>query len=364
MSRDERDDGGGHDPARTTQHPAPEWAELSDLDDGAGSGADDAGRHRVGPDPDEPHGGGPGDGGPGNGERRDDGPDDGGLHYGGPEYGGQPEYGGHAAPPAPGRAGDSGYGDAPRRPGFDPSPPGRHGGGPDHDPNASPGGEHGAGYASGGPGSGGPGPGGPGPGVGPAGEPGSGRRADGPGPSGRGLHEAPPGQPFPPGRDPRHGVPAPSGRPDSAGPPEGPGGGPPGGYGDPAGPGRPGDGQHGGDRDPGPAATSAPPGQAGAGAPGGTGTAGEEPVRVMRQHRADSFRDRWDAVQGTFVDRPREAVGQADELVGDLLEELSWMFRNQRADLEQSWDDEEGSTENLRVALRRYRELFDRLLSM
>ncbi len=85
---------------------------------------------------------------------------------------------------------------------------------------------------------------------------------------------------------------------------------------------------------------------------------------MMRPHRAESFRDRWDAVQGTFVDRPREAVEQADELVGDLLEELSWMFRNQRADLEQSWSEEQDSTENLRVALQRYREFFDRLLSM
>ncbi|MDN5916818.1 MAG: hypothetical protein L0I76_17220 [Pseudonocardia sp.] len=108
-----------------------------------------------------------------------------------------------------------------------------------------------------------------------------------------------------------------------------------------------------------------PPDQGRAGgAPGGAGTPGEEPVPVMRPHRAESFRDRWNAVQGEFVDRPREAVEQADELVGDLLEELSWMFRNQRADLEQAWSDEEGSTENLRVALRRYRELFDRLLSM
>lgn len=131
------------------------------------------------------------------------------------------------------------------------------------------------------------------------------------------------------------------------------------------GPGRPGDGpgdrsRHGGS----PAAIPAPPGQAGAGPRGGAGTGGEEPVRVMRPHRAEAFRARWDAVQARFVDQPREAVGQADELVGDLLEELSWVFRNQRADLEQSWDDQEGSTENLRVALRRYRELFDRLLSM
>lgn len=95
-------------------------------------------------------------------------------------------------------------------------------------------------------------------------------------------------------------------------------------------------------------------------APDGRG----EPVRVMRPHRAESFRDRWDAVQGTFVDRPREAVEHADELVADLLEELAWMFRNQRADLEQSWAEDEGSTEHLRVALQRYRELFDRLLSM
>lgn len=85
---------------------------------------------------------------------------------------------------------------------------------------------------------------------------------------------------------------------------------------------------------------------------------------MLSEDRSEDFGSRWDAVQTTFVDDPRRAVEQADGLVGDVLDELSRVFREQRADLEQRWADDSESTENLRVALQRYREFFHRLLSI
>ncbi|MHA6623142.1 hypothetical protein [Pseudonocardia sp. DLS-67] len=80
--------------------------------------------------------------------------------------------------------------------------------------------------------------------------------------------------------------------------------------------------------------------------------------------RSAAYSARWDEVKGGFVDEPRQAVAAADQLVSELLEELQELFRNQRHDIEQGLAADESSTEDLRVALRRYRSFFDRLLSV
>jgi len=80
---------------------------------------------------------------------------------------------------------------------------------------------------------------------------------------------------------------------------------------------------------------------------------------------AKDFRSRWDAVQRSFVDDPRQAVRQADELVAQVMKSLAETFSNERAKLEGQVDQtDKASTENLRVALRRYRSFFERLLSL
>lgn len=80
---------------------------------------------------------------------------------------------------------------------------------------------------------------------------------------------------------------------------------------------------------------------------------------------ADDFRARWDAVQIGFVDDPRNSVRKADELVAQVMKSLAETFSTERARLEQQLDGEDsGSTENLRVALQRYRSFFQRLLSL
>jgi hypothetical protein len=70
-------------------------------------------------------------------------------------------------------------------------------------------------------------------------------------------------------------------------------------------------------------------------------------------------------IQIAFVDEPRKAVEQADQLVADTIKRLTEMFASERNKLEREWDKADNvSTEDLRVALRRYRSFFDRLLSV
>jgi hypothetical protein len=77
------------------------------------------------------------------------------------------------------------------------------------------------------------------------------------------------------------------------------------------------------------------------------------------------FRDRWREIQTGFVDEPRHAVEQADGLVAELMQRLAQNFSEQRNNLEHQWDaSDKVSTEELRVALTRYRSFFERLLSV
>jgi len=81
---------------------------------------------------------------------------------------------------------------------------------------------------------------------------------------------------------------------------------------------------------------------------------------------AQEFRVRWDAIQAGFVDEPRRAVEQADNLVAGTMKRLAEIFADERSKLEGQLDRGETavSTENLRLALRRYRSFFGRLLSV
>jgi hypothetical protein len=79
---------------------------------------------------------------------------------------------------------------------------------------------------------------------------------------------------------------------------------------------------------------------------------------------AQGFRSRWERIQIGFVDEPRKAVQQADELVAQTMKRLVEVFAAEGQKLEEEWGkNDDVSTEDLRVALRRYRSFFDRLLS-
>jgi len=80
---------------------------------------------------------------------------------------------------------------------------------------------------------------------------------------------------------------------------------------------------------------------------------------------ATSLRARWSEVQTGFVDEPRHAVEQADGLVAEMMQRLAKVFADERGKLEQQWSQgADVSTEDLRVALRRYRSFFERLLAV
>ena len=91
----------------------------------------------------------------------------------------------------------------------------------------------------------------------------------------------------------------------------------------------------------------------------------EKATPLFSPEEAKEFRVRWDTIQGGFVDEPRRAVEQADSLVAGTMKRLAEIFADERAKLEAQLDrDESVSTENLRLALRRYRSFFGRLLSV
>ena len=79
----------------------------------------------------------------------------------------------------------------------------------------------------------------------------------------------------------------------------------------------------------------------------------------------EDLRNRWSGVQTAFVDEPRKAVEQADSLVAAAMKRLAEVFAEERSKLEQQWDRGDNvSTEDLRIALQRYRSFFQRLLSV
>ena len=88
----------------------------------------------------------------------------------------------------------------------------------------------------------------------------------------------------------------------------------------------------------------------------------QEPL--LSEADTNGFTGRWREIQTGFVDEPRESVAQADALVADLMQQLAASFSDERERLEKQWDSgDDVSTEDLRVALTRYRSFFDRLLS-
>jgi len=86
---------------------------------------------------------------------------------------------------------------------------------------------------------------------------------------------------------------------------------------------------------------------------------------LFAEHDLSDLRSRWNEVQATFVDDPRDCVQKADGLVSDTVEQLTSSFSHARSRLEEQWSrGEEASTEDLRLALKRYRDFFDRLLAV
>ena len=91
----------------------------------------------------------------------------------------------------------------------------------------------------------------------------------------------------------------------------------------------------------------------------------EEIGPLVPTDAAQDFRSRWDRIQTTFVDDPRTAVQQADELLSTAMKRISSGFTEARNSLETQWSrGDQVSTEDLRVVLRKYRAFFNRLLAV
>ena len=103
----------------------------------------------------------------------------------------------------------------------------------------------------------------------------------------------------------------------------------------------------------------------------GSGVGGAKMVREDRatplfsEGEAQNLRSSWDGIQAAFVDEPRRAVEQADELVATAIKRLAEVFAEERSKLEHQWGSGgDVSTEDLRITLQRYRSFFSRLLAV
>lgn len=94
-------------------------------------------------------------------------------------------------------------------------------------------------------------------------------------------------------------------------------------------------------------------------------TQSDEQTALFSPDETKNLRGQWDSIQVGFVDEPRQAVERADSLVAGAMKRLAEIFAAERARLEGQWDRGDSvSTEELRVALQRYRAFFGRLLSI
>jgi hypothetical protein len=88
---------------------------------------------------------------------------------------------------------------------------------------------------------------------------------------------------------------------------------------------------------------------------------------------ADGFRARWQRAQAGFIDDPREAVGDAADLIEQTAQALVGALRQRQRELRVLWerglaeetapaDGTDGAdTEHLRLMMQRYRALFNQL---
>ena len=91
----------------------------------------------------------------------------------------------------------------------------------------------------------------------------------------------------------------------------------------------------------------------------------EEYVSLLDEDEAEEFRAKWQDIQTGFVDDPRHSVENADDLVEKVMNSITETFADERASLEDQWNrGVDASTEDLRLAMKRYRSFFNRLLTL
>jgi hypothetical protein len=88
-------------------------------------------------------------------------------------------------------------------------------------------------------------------------------------------------------------------------------------------------------------------------------------VELFPAQEVERFRGEWTEIQTRFVDDPRDAVRDADQLVAEVMRSLATTFTNHKHELEGRWQQgDHVETEELRQALRQYRSFFNHLLEV
>ncbi|MFD3926313.1 hypothetical protein [Streptomyces sp. NPDC058614] len=86
-------------------------------------------------------------------------------------------------------------------------------------------------------------------------------------------------------------------------------------------------------------------------------------ARLLPQDECDKFELRIRHAVGGFVDEPRDAVAEADQVLEELAARFTDAVSRRRTKLRTSWHEKTSAdTEQLRLALRDYREVTERLL--
>ena len=91
----------------------------------------------------------------------------------------------------------------------------------------------------------------------------------------------------------------------------------------------------------------------------------KDEASLFENNEAEKFRSYWLDIQSRFVDDPSNSVKDADELVASVIQSITKRFADKRIGLEKQWNNgDRASTEDLRLALKRYRSFFNRLLTL
>jgi hypothetical protein len=82
---------------------------------------------------------------------------------------------------------------------------------------------------------------------------------------------------------------------------------------------------------------------------------------IWSEETVNQMRTRWQAVQLRFVDDPAAVTGEMQTLVGDAVQALSTALADRQRELD-SWSHSGHDTEQLRLAVQRYRDFHEILL--
>lgn len=95
-----------------------------------------------------------------------------------------------------------------------------------------------------------------------------------------------------------------------------------------------------------------------------SGPSEDEQREAARRRHIEELQHRWLVTQAQLLDDPRDAVREAGLLIGDAMQFVTSTFTEHRDRIEREWKREsELSTDELRIVMRRYRNLFQYVLS-